>query len=112
VSGGAVGVFVGTGVIGEYFLGFCVAVGTAAAASVGRVRVGALTDGMTTAGATTACSPQAVRKKQSTTAGMRNLFITLKYSGGKLSPDEFPARAAKIWLTKCLKRLTYSRNKR
>jgi hypothetical protein len=42
-----IAVLVGTGVIGEYFFGFCVAAGRGAYASAGEVRVGMLAGAMT-----------------------------------------------------------------
>ena len=39
------GIFVGTGVIGEYLFGFCIAVGEAAYANTGSVGVGTLASG-------------------------------------------------------------------
>jgi hypothetical protein len=77
---------VGAGVIGEYFLGFCVAVGKATTASAGNVCVGARTGRLMEVGFV---SPvQAVIKKQTNKIRINRRFIESKYSGGKLITDE------------------------
>src|SRR5258705_13330297 len=81
-----VDVRVGTGVIGEYFLGLCVAVGNDAAASAGTVCVDARTGMLMDVGFV---SPvQAVIKKQNNKVRINRRFIESKYSGGKLISDE------------------------
>ena len=79
-----VGVPVGTGVIGEYFLGFCVAVGKS---SVGNDCVAPLT-GITTDSAA-ALPLQAVIKTLTIKARNNKRFTRAKYSGEKLISDEF-----------------------
>ena len=81
-----VAVLVGTGVIGEYFFGFCVAVGSDAAARAGYVCVGLLTGVMTDSGV---LSPvQAVINTQTIKVRIKRRFIRSKYSEGKLISDE------------------------
>ena len=86
-TGVGVEVFVGTGVIGEYFFGFCVAVGKGAATSPGNVCVGAPTGRMIEAGV--ASPVQAVIKTGTIKVRINRRFIRSKYSGGKLINDEF-----------------------
>jgi threonine synthase len=77
---------VGAGVIGEYFLGFCVVVGKDATASAGNICVGAPTGMLMEVGFV---SPvQAVIKKQTNKIRINRRFIAFKYSGGKLIIDE------------------------
>jgi threonine synthase len=77
---------VGKGVIGEYFLGFCVAVGNDATVSAGNIPVGAPTGMLMEVGFV---SPvQAVIKKQTNKTRINRRFIASKYSGGKLIIDE------------------------
>ena len=96
-------VLVGSGVIGEYFFGFCVALGckTGAAARTGSVCVGMLTGALTgpLAGAlsgeparagTGVTSPvHEVIRIQMANASTVKRFIRSKYIGRKLSADEF-----------------------
>ena len=83
-----VNVRVGTGVIGEYFLGFCVAVGNGAATIAGTVCVGALTGIRRGRGVEVASPVQAVIKPQTIKARINRRFIRRNYSGGKLINDE------------------------
>jgi len=80
-----VNVLVGAGVMGEYFFGFCVAVGSGADTSTGNVCVGALTGRMTGVGV--AFPAQAVIKLQTIKARISR-FIKAKYIGQKLISDE------------------------
>jgi threonine synthase len=80
-----VNVLVGAGVMGEYFFGFCVAVGSGADTSAGNVCVGALTGRMTGVGV--AFPAQAVIKLQTIKARISR-FIKAKYIGQKLISDE------------------------
>src|SRR5690349_428135 len=80
-----VGVPVGTGVIGEYFFGFCVAMGRGAddllsKSSAGRVCVGPLTGIMTDSGV--ALPLQAVIDILTIKARNKKRFTRAKYSGG------------------------------
>jgi threonine synthase len=97
---------VGSGVIGEYFFGFCVALGwiTGAAARTGSVCVGTLTGALTgplagalrgalsgelaRAGKGVTSPVQEVIRIQITNAGTSKRFIKAKYIGRKLSTDE------------------------
>ena len=80
----------GTGVIGEYFLGFCVAVGRGADDLLGKSRAGnvcvAPLTGITT---DSAAALQAVIKTLTNKARNNKRFTRAKYSGEKLISDEF-----------------------
>jgi hypothetical protein len=76
-------------VIGEYFLGFCVAVGNGAATIAGNVCVGPLTGIRRDRGVEVASPVQAVIKPQTIKVRINRRFINAKYSGGKLINDEF-----------------------
>ena len=84
-----VNVRVGTGVIGEYFLGFGVAVGNGAATIAGNVCVGALTGILRGRGVDVASPVQAVINPQTIKVKINRQFINAEYSGGKLINDEF-----------------------
>ena len=84
-----VNVRVGAGVIGEYFLGFCVAVGNGAATIAGNVCVEALTGIRRGTGVEVASPVQAVINPQTIKVRIKSRFIAAKYSGGKLINDEF-----------------------
>jgi hypothetical protein len=84
-----IGVFVGTGVIGEYFLGFGAAVGAAAYASAGNVCVGTPVGG--TADGGVACPVQAGIRTQTIKVRIAVRLITRKYIQKKLSKTEFYA---------------------
>ena len=79
-------VLVGTGVIGEYFLGFWVAVGGGAKMSAAGVCVGPLTGILADSGV--ASPVQAVIKTQTIKVRINRRFIKSKYSRGKLISDE------------------------
>ena len=84
-----VNVRVGAGVIGEYFLGFCVAVGKGAATITGNVCVGALMGILRGRGVEVASPVQAVINPQTIKVRIKSRFIAPKYSGGNLINDEF-----------------------
>ena len=80
------GVRVGAGVIGEYFLGFCVAVGRGATASAGRVCVGRLAGRSIEVGVDSWL--QAATRKETNKNNNDSRFIAAKYIGRKLINDE------------------------
>jgi len=84
-----VNVRVGAGVIGEYFLGFWVAVGNGAATIAGNVCVETLTWILKGRGVEVAFPVQAVINPQTIKDRIKSRFIAAKYSGGKLINDEF-----------------------
>jgi hypothetical protein len=119
-----VNVRVGTGVMGEYFLGFWVAVGNGAddllsKSRAGSVCVEALTGIRRGRGVEVASPVQAVIKLQTIKTRSNRRFIRAKYSGGKLITDEIlcyrvphtysyvTKLEVKILLTRPLKGLTY-----
>jgi hypothetical protein len=81
------GVFVGIGVIGEYFFGFELAVGGAAYASAGNVCIGTAVGG--TAAGGVACPVQAGIRTQTIKVRIALRLITMKYIQKKLSESEF-----------------------
>ena len=96
VGGMSVGVnvLVGAGVIGEYFLGFCVAVGRGADDLLSKLRAGsvcvdALIGIRRGRGVEVASPVQAVINPQTIKVRIKSRFIAPKYSGGKLINDEF-----------------------
>lgn len=79
---------VATGVIGVYFLGFGEVVGVGAT-SAENICVETLMDVAGRAGAAAAWRPHAVKSIPNPKTRASRFFITAKYSGSKLSRDEF-----------------------
>ena len=79
---------VGTGVMGENFLGFAVAVGGEGIVRRGAIRVGASAAGLGMSGAAAACRPQAVSSMDMTRGRTQMCFIPSKYIHRNLSRAE------------------------
>ena len=75
--------------MGENIFGLGVGVGCGAAASIGKVFVGAALDGATSGAGVEASAAQAVIKTQPIKISLKIRFIKMKYIGQKLSRDEF-----------------------